>query len=69
MKRLKIVYDGMTLFDGEVSQLTWTDGGGVKVEAKTSSGGGLLDMLTGLSKAKTDDMVEQKRADYQGAGQ
>ena len=57
MKHLHITYNGAVLFDGEVSEMTWTDTpSGVRVEGKTRSqtGGGFADLLTGLSKAKTE---------------
>lgn len=72
MKRLTVLYDGATLFDGEVAELVWTDsvGGGVKVEGRVQkkaaggAAGGLLDMLTGVSKAKTQKMEQQKRDEF-----
>ena len=71
MKRLCVVYDGVTLFDGEISEFNWLDSdNGVKVEGRVKpkpaggAAGGLLDMLTGASKAKTAKMAEQKREEF-----
>ncbi len=70
MKRLTITYNNQTLFDGEVTELAWTDHpGGVRVEGKTrtpAGGGpaGLIGMLTAASKAKTQQAIEDKRAAY-----
>lgn len=73
MKKLTIVYGDTTLFDAEVSELTWVDSAsGVKVEGRTrpaGKGGGLgvLEALgSGLAsaqKAKTQKIVEEKTAD------
>lgn len=71
MKRLKIDYDGVTLFDCDVAELTWTDSAnGVRVEGKTRSGGGgagagIINMLTAVSKAKTNQTADQHRAAYE----
>lgn len=69
MKHLKITYNGHVLFDGEICELVWSDSdSGVKIEGRTvrkaqpSGGGGILDMLTGMSKQKTADMIEDKKA-------
>lgn len=68
MRNLKIEYRGMVLFDGEISELQWSDGeGGVTVHGKLAqsvrkqSGANLLEMIAGASKKKTELMVEQKR--------
>lgn len=71
MKHLLIKYttdsgSTITLFDADVSEVTWSDGNDVvRVEGKTGSGGGmnLLEMLTGGSKARTEAMVEEKRSE------
>lgn len=60
MRVLKIEYNGMTLFDGEVSELQWSDGaGGVTVHGKVGgqkpSGAGILEMITNASKQKTEE--------------
>ena len=56
MKRLKIVYGEQVLFDADVSEMTWTDNaGGVRVEGKARpGGGGFMDVIAGLSKAKAE---------------
>lgn len=62
------MYNDHILFDGEICELVWSDSdSGVKIEGRTvrkaqpSGGGGILDMLTGMSKQKTADMVSEKR--------
>lgn len=76
MKHLKVEYttDGgnsIVLYDAEVNEVVWTDGpNGIRVEGKTGTGGGgmggLLDLLTGASKARTEAVVEEKRASLAG---
>lgn len=70
MKHLTITYDNHTLFDADIDELVWVDNdSGVKVEgrlkktaAPTSGlGAGLLDMLTQASKAKTQQLADEKR--------
>ena len=71
-KHLRIEVNGMEWVNGDFSEVTFTDGpGGVKVEAKAArqparngNGGGanLLEMLTGASRARTQAVVEEKRA-------
>lgn len=82
MKKLTVRYtndngDSITLYDGEVAEIGWTDGAeSLRVEAKTcprrarqgssgnaSAGMNLLEMLTGGSKARTEAMVEEKRSE------
>lgn len=64
MKQLTIRYGDITVFDGQVDEFRWTDNAdevtvvGRIRRAKPASG--LLDVLTGLSKAKT----EAKRESY-----
>lgn len=77
MKHLKIVYGEAVLWDGPVGSLEWSDSeNGVKVEgrvrAKPASGGGgsglgggLLDMLSKASKAKTSQVADEKREAYE----
>lgn len=70
MKNLKIEYNNVILFDGEVDEVVWSDGPvGVAISGKHKKvarpGGGangLLDMLTSASKKKTDAMVEAGRS-------
>lgn len=75
MKHLKIEYTtesgtAITLFDEDVVEVTWSDATGtVRVEGKTqaaqSGGMNLLEMLTGGSKNRTEQMVEQGRAEIE----
>lgn len=58
MKRLKIEYGDLTLFDGEVDEVIWNDSdNGVSVVGKLNKpvGQGLIDMLTAASKKATED--------------
>jgi hypothetical protein len=68
MKRLTIVYDNTVLFDGEVEELGWQDGssqvsviGKLKRQAAPASGSGLMDLLTGVSKARTAETVRERK--------
>jgi hypothetical protein len=64
MKHLKVEYNGIVLFDGDVEEVTWNENGnGVSVSGKikTSNSGGLLDLLTAASKKQTANAVELKR--------
>lgn len=75
MKHLRIEYTTesgtvIPLFDDEVVEVTWSDGNGiVRVEGKTQAAQGtglnLLEMLTGGSKARTEAVAEEKRAEYE----
>jgi hypothetical protein len=75
VKHLKIEYttesgSSITLFDEDVVEVTWSDAvGTVRVEGKTQAaqGGGLnlLEMLTGGGKARTEQMVEQGKAELE----
>jgi hypothetical protein len=77
MKHLKVEYttdsgNGIVLWDAEVNEVVWTDGpNGIRVDGKTGTGGGgmggLLDLLTGASKARTEAVVGEKRASLAGA--
>lgn len=68
MKRLTIVYDNTVLFDGEVEELGWQDGssqvsviGKLKRQAPPAAGGGLMDLLTGVSKARTAETARERK--------
>lgn len=67
MKRLTIVYDNTVLFDGEVEELSWQDGSSqVSVAGKlkrqsSPSGGGFMDLLAGVSKARTAEVVRERK--------
>ena len=77
MKHLKIVYGEAVLWDGPVGSLEWSDSeNGVKVEGRVKAkpasggggaglGGGLLDMLSKASKAKTSQVADEKREAYE----
>jgi hypothetical protein len=71
VKNLKIVYTTdqgeQILFDSEIAELVWSDSpNGVKVEGRVKpgktgggAGGGLLDMITSMSKAKTEAKIQE----------
>lgn len=73
MKHLKIVYGEAVLWDAPVGSLEWSDSeNGVKVEGRAKAkpasggggsglGGGLFDMLSKASKAKTSQVADEKR--------
>ena len=73
MKHLTITYTTeqgeQTLFDSDIQELVWSDTpNGVKVEGRVKAsakpggaGGGLLDMLTNMSKASTANKANQLR--------
>ena len=78
MKHLKIVYGDAVLWDAPVGSLEWSDSeNGVKVEGRVRPkpasggggggglGGGILDMLSKASKAKTSQVADEKREAYE----
>lgn len=68
MKRLRVEYGNIILFDAEVAEVSWTDSeDGVSVTGKTkkSSGANFFDLLSAAAKNKTDDEVEERRAEYE----
>lgn len=62
-RHLQITYQGIELFDGDIEELVFTDNnGGVKVEGRLKSapaGGGLLDILTAVTKPKREDSAHE----------
>lgn len=73
-KHLKIEVNGQEWVNGEFSEISFTDGpAGIRVEAKTgrqptsTSGGGLLEMLAGASRARTQATVQEKKAELADA--
>ena len=73
MKNLKIEYNGLPLFEGEVEELQWLDGAqGVSINAKFPKAagapgqgvGGLLEKLVGSSKQQTQNLFTEKRSEY-----
>lgn len=74
MKRLTITYNDAVLFDGEVEELSWQDAAhqvsvagklkasaGARDPAAASPVGGLMDLLTGVSKARTAETVRERK--------
>lgn len=76
MKRLTISYNGAVLFDGEVEELSWQDAAhqvsvagklkapaGARQSAPASGGavGGIMDLLAGVSKARTAEAVKERK--------
>lgn len=75
MKHLVVTYNNHTLFDGDIEELVWSDSpNGVKIEGRVRAkptggggglGGGILDMLSKASKAKTAQVADGKRESYE----
>lgn len=70
MKHLKVEYNDVVLFDGEVDEVVWSDGAsGVNVSGKFKRQGGagnaagFFEKIAAASKAKTAEAVELGRAD------
>lgn len=72
MKNLTIVYNGVELFSGGVDDFTWQDSpSGVTVSGKTRSAkpaNGLMNMISQASRAKTDAVVAEKKAEIAAEG-
>jgi len=67
MKHLRIEVNGSEWVNGEFAEVNFTDGpNGVKIEGRIAreggNGGSLLDLLTAASRARTESVVEEKRA-------
>ena len=75
MKHLTVIYNPGTgplqLFDGQVEELAFADSaGGVKFEARlkkpaSGQGGTIFDLISKASKASTQKMVDEKRAEIE----
>ncbi len=73
MKHLTIIYNPgtgpMQLYDGAVEELTFTDSvTGIKVEGRLKKpaggqGGTIFDLITKASKANTQKLADEKRAE------
>lgn len=68
MKHLKIEYNNIVLFDGDVDEVNWSDGpNGVtvtgKIKGSGGAGGGFLDLLTAASRRQNESVIAQKRAE------
>lgn len=67
MKKLTITYGDTQLFDGEVEEFNWSENpNGVKAEGRITAGrpnggGGFMDMLSGFSRARTEQVADTKR--------
>ena len=75
-KHLRVEVNGQEWVNGEFAEISFTDGpGGVRIEGKPvrqatgggGGGGGLLDLLTQASRARTQAVVEEKRAELADA--
>lgn len=67
MKRLRVEYGGIVLFDSEVAEISWQDnedGVNVTGKIKKSSSANLFDLLTGGGK-KAEDIAEERKAEYE----
>lgn len=74
MKHLKIEVNGQEWVNGEFAEVSFTDGPtGVRVEAKAAptraTGGGtsLLEMFANASRARTQAVAEEKKAELADA--
>ena len=69
MKRLKIKYGNVILFDDDVAEVSWNDNeNGVTVTGKTkvaasSGGGSLFDILSAAAKKQNSEGVGQAKND------
>lgn len=74
VKHLTVIYNGgsgpLQLFDGAVEGLTFTDtANGIKIEghlkkaASGGQGGTFFDLITKASKANTQKLADEKRAE------
>lgn len=69
-KHLRVEVNGAEWVNGDFAEISFTDGpGGVRIEGKPAraatparGGGGLLEMLTSASRARTEAVVEDKKA-------
>jgi len=67
MKHLRIEVNGSEWVNGEFAEVSFTDGpNGVKIEGRIAreggGGGSLLDLFAAASKARTEAVVEERRA-------
>lgn len=75
MKHLKIEVNGQEWVNGEFSEVTFTDGPtGVRIEAKaaaapraTGGGASILEMFANASRARTQAVAEERRAELADA--
>lgn len=68
MKNLKIVYNGMVLFDGDVEEFQWSDSDSTvtatgKSKRANGSSGNFFDMLVGARKQQTENLMSERRAE------
>ena len=71
MKQLRVEYNGIVLFDGQVDEVSWSDSdSGVTVTGKMRRAGGggggaagLLELLTSGRQRQTESVVADKRAE------
>ena len=71
-KHLRIEVNGMEWVNADFDEISFYEGpNGVRMEGKNASrppsGGGLMDLLTGVSKSRTESMVKEKRQSLVGA--
>ena len=64
-KHLRVEVNGMEWVNTEFSEISFTDGpSGVRIEGRVANGGGsLLDLITGASKARTQEKRAQLQAE------
>lgn len=74
MKHLTIRYDDLTLFDGDIEELVFTDNDqGITVQGRLKRAAApglgaktLLDALTAASKTKTQQVIQEKQESSDG---
>lgn len=69
-KHLRVEYNDVILFDGDVDEVVWSDGaagvsvtGKIKRQAGGAGAGSFFEKLAAASKAKTADAVEKGHAE------
>lgn len=71
-RHLRIEINGMEWVNGEYDEISFTDGpGGIRVEGKQqakATGGGLMDLLAGASRSRTEAMAKEKKAALSSSG-
>lgn len=68
MKKLRIEYGNIILFDGEVAEVSWQDSeDGVTVTGKTKkqSGANFFELLSAAAKKQNEDEVAERKAEYE----
>lgn len=72
-RHLRIEINGIEWVNGEYDEIGFVDGpGGIRVEGKLANkgggGGGLMDLLAGASRSRTEAIAKEKKAALSGFG-